>query len=144
MPDYGSFPIVSAVSATDLFTIAGNHVVQFPVGQYFTIAGSTGNDGTYQVLSVSLVSTNTVIHVATVPDETADGTIYLPGALVTTLNDQLQTFYGGATINDGIQATLTGSTVNDGLATYGKPINDGLESEFGPGQINDAWFAGTA
>ncbi len=145
MPDYGLFPITAVSTVTDKFTVAGNHVAQFPVGQFFTVDGSTGNDGTYQVISVALVTTNTVIGVAVVPDATADGTVYLPGQLITTLNDQLVTFYGEATINDGIVATLAGATVNDSLQTYDptEPVNDALETEFGPGQINDAWLAGT-
>ncbi len=72
----GGYAITAVVQGTKTFTIAGNHVVDFPAGEQFAIDGSTGNDGTFTVVSATLVGSDTEIVVSEViPDATVDGAI---------------------------------------------------------------------
>jgi len=62
----------------DEFTIDGNYVHHFSVGDIVTVEGSTGNDGDYTVTALNYDSVNdeTDIKVSTaISDATADGTI---------------------------------------------------------------------
>ena len=56
------------------FTIAGNHLAEFAIGGTFAITGSTNNNKTFTVTSVSF-STNTTIVVKETVGATADGSI---------------------------------------------------------------------
>lgn len=67
------FAIVAADSALNTFTIAGVKSGLLTVGDTFNIISSTANDGEYTVTGVSFDGTNTVISVANVADNTADG-----------------------------------------------------------------------
>lgn len=56
------------------FTVAGDHTADYPDGTPLTVSGSTGNDGTYTIASVTLSSGNTLIVVnEAIADATADG-----------------------------------------------------------------------
>lgn len=67
---------VSTVNKT--FTIDGDHTAIFAAGAKFSVSGSTGNDGSYYVVSSELDTGDTVITVEeTIDDTTADGDITL-------------------------------------------------------------------
>ena len=72
----GPFSIDDADPTTGTFTInSSDETASFPSGAEFVVSGSTGNDGSYTVVS-SVFSTNTVITVVeAVVDDTADGEI---------------------------------------------------------------------
>lgn len=55
------------------FEISGDRVDDILAVGTFTVSGSTGNDGTYTVVSASFNGTETIIVVANVPDATVDG-----------------------------------------------------------------------
>lgn len=55
------------------FEISGDRVDDIVSAGTFTISGSTGNDGTYTVVSATYNGTETIIIVANVPDATVDG-----------------------------------------------------------------------
>lgn len=58
------------------FTVAGNHAIEFPTTLTATVATSTGNDGTYTVVSATFDVDHTDIVVSeAIPNATADGTI---------------------------------------------------------------------
>lgn len=60
-----AFPIIGLnPPPLNEFAVAGNAVAAFSVGETFTVAGSTGNNGTYTVVSRFLVGPNTFIGVA--------------------------------------------------------------------------------
>lgn len=93
-PDVEKFPITFdtpnlsspvdtfAVTAVDdgagTVSIEGDHTALFPDGAQFTIAGSTGNDGAYQVVSTAFAAGATTITVASLADPTVDGTVGAP------------------------------------------------------------------
>lgn len=57
------------------FTVAGDHVADYPAGTPLTVSGSTGNDGSYTIASVTLSAGNTLIVVnEAISDGTPDGT----------------------------------------------------------------------
>lgn len=63
------------------FTVAGDHTDAFAASGKLFVSGSSGNDGTYNVVSVTLDGGDTVIEVfQAIPDETADGDV-LSGAV---------------------------------------------------------------
>ncbi|KKN22055.1 hypothetical protein LCGC14_0919170 [marine sediment metagenome] len=53
-PPYFNIPIVGADSALETLDVAGDRRDLFDVGRTFAVSGSTGNDGSFQVLSSSL------------------------------------------------------------------------------------------
>ena len=62
--------------ASDYIQVSGDHTDDLVNAYSFAVIGSTGNDGTYTVDTVTLVSGNTRIAVnETVPDGTADGLV---------------------------------------------------------------------
>lgn len=76
------YAITVADDAGDIFTIAGLHAADFPVGSEFEVAGSTGNDATWTVADVSESGGDTLITtVEDITDNTADGTIFPPAAV---------------------------------------------------------------
>ncbi|MGH7533999.1 MAG: hypothetical protein ACREMG_00290, partial [Gemmatimonadales bacterium] len=76
-----SWPITVVNQGTKTFTVAGDQTAHVLAGQRVDVTGSTGNDGTYAVVSVALFSGDTRIVVASaIPNSTADGTLHVPGA----------------------------------------------------------------
>jgi len=73
----GTFNIGAVSTGSKTFTITGlDRTGYFVAGVQFTVASSTGNDGTYTVVSSTLSGSDTVITVSeTIADATADGTI---------------------------------------------------------------------
>lgn len=70
------FLITAVNQGAKTFRIAGDHVAAFPVGQHVQVYRSTGNDNTYEIAVVSLVTGNTVIEVVeAIPDATVDGAL---------------------------------------------------------------------
>jgi hypothetical protein len=61
--------------ANGTFRMAGDVRKLFDVGGTFTVSGSTGNDATYTVTAIALVSGNTILTVANVPSGVADGSV---------------------------------------------------------------------
>lgn len=77
----GSSRAIAAVSTGDKeFAVAGDHANDYSAGDTIFVDGSTGNDGTYTVVSATYDgSTNTDIVVEeNIPDATADGDIIVP------------------------------------------------------------------
>lgn len=72
-----SYAVSGVSTGSTTFTVAGNQTSVFTAGSQFAVVGSTGNDGTYTVVS-STFGASTVITVAeTISNATADGTIYV-------------------------------------------------------------------
>jgi len=70
------YAITGVTPAVDTFIIAGNHVSSFPAGKRFRVTGSTGNDGTYTIVSATLSAGSTRIVVEEdVTSAVADGFI---------------------------------------------------------------------
>jgi len=70
--------ITSVDTTADTVTIAGDYTAYLSTDETIKIVGSTGNDGTYTVASVSLSSGDTVIAVdEAIGDSTADGEVRL-------------------------------------------------------------------
>jgi len=68
--------IVAVDTGSEYFSISGDHTSEIAVGDKFTVAGSTGNDGIWTVASTSYVDPNTRIFVSgDITDATVDGTI---------------------------------------------------------------------
>ncbi len=66
----------AASTVNDTITINGvDLTTKFGGGVVFTISGSTGNNGSYTVVSSAYTGGNTVVTVAVVPNATADGTV---------------------------------------------------------------------
>lgn len=84
--------LISGVDDTiDTFYVNGNYETTFAVGRTFTVAGSTGNDGTWTVTTSSFDGVETLITVAEdVTDATNDGTIDITQITFESLVDQLQ------------------------------------------------------
>ena len=71
-----SLPITGVNQLTQTFTVAGDQTAYFPSASGFTVAGSTGNDGVYTVVSATLNAGNTdIITVMPIPNAVADGAI---------------------------------------------------------------------
>ena len=71
------FNISAADSSTNTLSVSGEKVGFFTVGNKFDVISSTGNNGQYTITGVNYVqsSDTTVVSVASVTDNTADGTI---------------------------------------------------------------------
>lgn len=77
-----SLAVTAADTGAETFTVAGDKTHLFPSGRSFTVAGSTGNDGTWYVSSSSYSSgsdATTITVTGDVTDATADGTITVAG-----------------------------------------------------------------
>jgi len=73
----GLFAITVVNQGSKIFTVVGDYTTLFIADRILQIQGSTGNDGTYHVLSSALNGGNTEITVVeAIPDSTADGDIY--------------------------------------------------------------------
>ena len=73
----GLFAITGVNQGTKVFTIAGDFTSLFIAGRLLQIQGSTGNNGTYHVVSSALNVTDTDITVTEViPSAVVDGDIY--------------------------------------------------------------------
>lgn len=68
--------IIGVSTGSKTFTVDDDFTDSFDEDNTFIVSGSTGNDGTYTVVSVALNSGDTVITVSeTIPNATADGNI---------------------------------------------------------------------
>jgi hypothetical protein len=66
------------------FEIDGDLVSYFLTGNTFTVTGSIANDGTYTIVSATLVDGNTrIVPSVTIPDSRANGSITAPFAVAT-------------------------------------------------------------
>ncbi len=73
-----SYSITGGSQVGKTFTIAGNHVSDFPVGTPATVAGSTGNNGVYTVVTAVFTTVTTITVAEVIPNGTFDGTIGHP------------------------------------------------------------------
>jgi len=71
-----SLPITGVNQGTKTFTVAGDQTAAFPPGSPLGIAGSTGNDGAYTVVSATFAAATDIVTVEAIPDGTADGVLY--------------------------------------------------------------------
>lgn len=72
---HSAYNITAVSTGSKTFTIATDHHEEFPAGCIIKVAGSTGNNGTYTVVS-AVFGTSTVITVTeTVPSAVADGNV---------------------------------------------------------------------
>tara|TARA_R100001463_G_scaffold47725_2_gene96784 strand:- start:8612 stop:10441 length:1830 start_codon:yes stop_codon:yes gene_type:complete len=71
------FAISAASSSANTFSVSGEKVGFFTVGNKFDVISSTGNDGQYTITGVNYdkVNDKTVVSVASVSNNTGDGTI---------------------------------------------------------------------
>ena len=132
--------LIGAITAVDQpnkkFTIAGDHTATLTASSSFTVQGSTGNDGTYTVVSSTLVLTNTEIVVSqSVPDATADGDIYKEISTVNTNVTITSVEIGAVTAVDqpNKKFTIAGDEtsfvfVGDKIRVQGSTGNDGVYS----------------
>lgn len=79
-PDGGVNPAIAGVDQTggagsNFFSVATDLTAYFPTGTRFTVSGSTGNDGTYTVVSASFTVNTDIIVEEAIPDATVDGSI---------------------------------------------------------------------
>ncbi len=70
-----SYTITAVSIANHTFTVAGNQTAAFPVGMVFAVAGSTGNDGSYTVQSVTFGIATVITVIEAVLSSTVDGSI---------------------------------------------------------------------
>ena len=73
--NFATLPITGVNQGTKTFTVAGNATSNFPVTSHFTVSGSTGNDGTYTVVSATFTSSTAIVVVESIPNATVDGDI---------------------------------------------------------------------
>lgn len=71
----GEHAIIVADTGSNFVEVEGDHTLAFIAGVIFEIVRSSGNDGTFTVLSSALVSGNTQITVASIVDATPDGAV---------------------------------------------------------------------
>lgn len=101
-------PITGVDQGTQTFTVAGDYTFAFVTTNQFVVAGSTGNDGTYNIVSSTFASGATsVVVVEAIPDATVDGAITTKAGFpiyTPTLNDrwldgwvEVDTAWDGAT-----------------------------------------------
>jgi len=69
------FDIVGINNTLTGFVVEGDQRSKIAIGQAFTISGSTGNDGSYNVVSRTFDGTNTIFGVSSIPSPVADGEI---------------------------------------------------------------------
>ena len=76
---FGGGDVTAVNQATDVFTVAGegSQAANFEVGDSVEVHGSTGNDGTYTVVTATDSGGDLLIEVSEeIPNATADGTLY--------------------------------------------------------------------
>jgi len=131
------FPITAAaVAPANTLTIAGDHRDLFPAGATLGVLGSTGNDGSYEVVSSTLVGGDTVIAtVEDVSDATADGVVQnvstmgvviytpSPGDVVVPVAQAMETGFDGTTPTLYIQSEgdPLGENFGGGTGNIGSP-----------------------
>lgn len=80
LDDGDNYAITAVDTDNKKFTVSGDQTADFSADDLIRIKGSTGNDGTYTVVTATLVSSNTEIVVSeTVSDSTIDGSIIVRG-----------------------------------------------------------------
>lgn len=70
-----SLSIINLNATLTGFVVTGDKSANFVAGVIFTITGSTGNDNVYEVVSSTFDGTNTIISVASIVSDVADGQI---------------------------------------------------------------------
>ncbi len=126
--------IASVVAGSKTFTIAANVVAEIIAGSKIVITGSTGNNGTYTVVSCIFTTVSTIIVVETVPNATADGVITsttLPtntgyATAVAIVNHAILVDIVVAP-NDTLQMTINGTGVG-GALTFIDAVTDYLQN----------------
>lgn len=117
-----AYTIDNVNQGTKTFTISGDGDLsaQFPDDGYFTITGSTGNDGAYQIASTGYGAPNfTVVVTQAIPDDTVDGTISYAG-----LGCKLIALYRGRIVLSGLQT--------DPQNWFMSAVNDPLDWNYSP------------
>lgn len=131
----GTRAITGVSTTAKTFTIAGNHLKEFPAARRLYVGGSTGNDGWYTVVEAHLSSTNTIIRVSqTVASAVADGTIA----------NELYLVAYGAGGNSGVWqiAKATYSSPNTTIYIDGNVTNAGASGGlYAPDYITLEWCA---
>ena len=74
--DLIGYAITGVNQGSGQFTIAGNYSLRFSSGSQFNIYGSTGNDGPYDIVSVSDTDPTVITTSQAIPDNTVNGVIY--------------------------------------------------------------------
>lgn len=120
----GPWAVTAVDQAGKQFTIGGDQTASFGVGDTVTVAGSTGNDGDYTIVTATLNAGSTDVVVSeAIPDATVDGTLDTYSTVVTVdpLEDVANipspnadgTMYGftpgSATLFDGTDILMEGS-----------------------------------
>jgi hypothetical protein len=87
--DQNTLAIVAVNTGTEVFEVVGDITTELVATDTFTVTGSTGNDGTYTVSSITFNSPNTEITVnEDITDATVDGNInYASGDWNNRVND---------------------------------------------------------
>ena len=93
-----SFTVAAADATANTFTIATDLTGTFRATRTFTVSGSTGNDGTYTTVASEYDgSTNTTVYVASVADDTNDGSIVADIGYIRFMRDETQLTTDGST-----------------------------------------------
>ncbi len=73
-----TYAITAIDQSLDKVSIAGDQTLYMAAGDTFDISGSTGNNATYTIASVTFGTTTDIIVVELLPDSTADGSVKIP------------------------------------------------------------------
>lgn len=140
-PYSGSITAVSTVAKR--FTVAGDHTANLPVGGSITITGSTGNDGTYTIVSAAFSSGSTNIVVSQViPDPTADGTLAAAYGPVATYHLTADgSGYASATAVTTTTLTGSGSGLTIDITADGTSVGATVVDSDGTAWAGAAWSA---
>src|SRR5574341_18238 len=116
---FGGFEITAVTPASKLFKVFGDHVTKFPVNSKIVVLASTGNNGTYTVVSATLNAGSTDVVVSeTVPSATADG--HIDGYAIIGVSITNETFTLSGDVRSrfpaGLKFHVLGSTGNDSPA----------------------------
>lgn len=136
------YAITAVSTGSKRFTIAGSHASEFTVGLKIRVAGSTGNDREYTVVSSTAVAgPNTQIVVAeTVADSTADGNLDYTtydvrcnlGRHNTARPKEIKGYFNGITINSGSDRAIVAlSQTNKTFSVAGNRVADFASGIYG-------------
>jgi hypothetical protein len=101
---YPTFAITAVDQGAKTFTIAGDKTALAGLQVSIAVAGSTGNDGNYTVVGLTLVGGDTVIEVSqAIPSAVADGTL-------------TSVAQSGIVLSSVVPATLNGNPIVTALA----------------------------
>lgn len=136
------YAITAVSTGSKRFTIAGAHASEFTVGLKIRVAGSTGNDREYTVVSsADVAGPNTQIVVAeTVASSTADGNLdyttydvrYNLGRHNTARPKEIKGYFNGITINSGSgRAIVALSQTNKTFSVAGNRVADFASGIYG-------------